>query len=42
MFTPRMCVQMIKQVRIFQDASFHARADGDMNKYTFIIREEPR
>lgn len=40
MFTPPVCVQMIKQVRTFQDVSFHARADGDTNKHTFIIREE--
>lgn len=40
MFTPPVCVQAIKQVRTFQDVSFHASADGDTNKRTFIIREE--
>lgn len=40
MFTPPVCVPAIKQVRTFQDVSFHASADGDTNRRTFIIREE--
>lgn len=40
MFAPPVCVRAIKQVRTFQDVSFHASADGDTNRRAFIIREE--
>lgn len=39
MFAPPFCARALKQVRTFQDVSFHASADGDTNKRAFIVRE---